>query len=58
MSKEELGEWVEKALIYDFILINDECYSEIYFDEDNKPASLLEASILVGNKKFKNVLFS
>ncbi len=56
MSKEELGEWVEKALKYDFILINDECYSEIYFDDNNKPASLLEASILVGNDKFKNVL--
>jgi len=56
MSKEELGTWVEKALKYDFILINDECYSEIYFDEENKPASLLEASKLVGNDKFKNVL--
>jgi len=56
MSKEELGQWVEKALKYNFILINDECYSEIYFDENNKPASLLEASILVGNDKFKNVL--
>ena len=56
MSKEELGSWVQKALKYDFILINDECYSEIYFDENNKPASLLEASIFVGNDKFKNVL--
>lgn len=56
MSVEELGLWVEKALKYDFILINDECYSEIYFDENNKPASLLEASKLVGNEKFKNVL--
>jgi len=56
MSKEELGEWVEKALKYDFILINDECYSEIYLDDNNKPASLLEASLLVGNNDFKNVL--
>ena len=56
MSKEELGEWVEKALKYDFILINDECYSEIYFDDNHKPASLLEASVLVGNDSFKNVL--
>ena len=56
MSVKELGTWVEKALKYDFILINDECYSEIYFDENNKPASLLEASKLVGNDKFKNVL--
>jgi aspartate/methionine/tyrosine aminotransferase len=56
MSIEELGSWVEKALKYDFILVNDECYSEIYFDEKTKPASLLEASLLVGNKSFKNVL--
>ena len=56
MTKEELGQWVKKALEFDFILVNDECYSEIYFDEAKKPASLLEASILVGNDTFKNVL--
>jgi len=56
MTADELGVWVQKALEFDFILVNDECYSEIYFDENNKPASLLEASIKVGNKKFKNVL--
>lgn len=56
MTKEELGIWVKKALEFDFILINDECYSEIYFDEKDKPASLLEASIAVGNTSFKNVL--
>lgn len=56
MGVDELGEWVKKALEFDFILVNDECYSEIYFDENRKPASLLEASILVGNKDFKNVL--
>ncbi|NCB14363.1 MAG: succinyldiaminopimelate transaminase, partial [Erysipelotrichia bacterium] len=56
MSKEELGEWVKKALEFDFILVNDECYSEIYFDEKTKPASLLEASLAVGNDNFKNVL--
>lgn len=56
MTKEELGTWVKKALEFDFILINDECYSEIYFNENDKPASLLEASIDVGNSEFKNVL--
>ena len=56
MDIDELASWVEKALNYDFILVNDECYSEIYFDENNKPASLLEASIKAGNKEFKNVL--
>jgi aspartate/methionine/tyrosine aminotransferase len=56
MTKSELGEWVKKALEFDFILVNDECYSEIYFDEKDKPASLLEASIEVGNNEFKNVI--
>ena len=50
----ELGEWVELALKHDFILLNDECYSEIYVD--TKPPSLLEASLHVGNSEFKNVL--
>lgn len=54
LSIEELGEWVSLALKYDFILLNDECYSEIYCDE--KPSSLLEASLRVGNDSFKNIL--
>lgn len=54
LSVEELGEWVKLALKHDFVLLNDECYSEIYTD---KPVpSLLEASLHVGNKTFKNVL--
>ncbi|MFY4796337.1 succinyldiaminopimelate transaminase [Aliarcobacter butzleri] len=56
MGVEELGLWVKKALEFNFILVNDECYSEIYFDENTKPASLLEASIKVGNSEFKNIL--
>lgn len=54
LSVEELGEWVYLALKHDFVLLNDECYSEIYTD---KPIpSLLEASIAMGNTNFKNVL--
>ncbi len=56
ISKEELAIWVKNALKYDFILINDECYSELYFNEDKKPVSLLEACIEVGNDCFKNCL--
>ncbi len=56
ISIEELALWVKKALEFDFVLINDECYSEIYFDEKNKPCSLLEASVSAGNSEFKNVL--
>ena len=54
LSLEELGEWVFLALKYNFVLLKDECYSEIYTD---KPIpSLLEASMHVGNISFKNIL--
>lgn len=54
LSLDELKMWVELALEHDFVLLNDECYSEIYPFE--APAGILEASAAVGNKRFKNVL--
>ncbi len=54
MSLDELSEWVEWALKKDAVILSDECYSELYFDE--KPPSILEASLNVGNKNFKNIL--
>lgn len=56
-TMDELVQWVNDALKYDFVLINDECYSELYFDEDKKPISLLEACEQAGNSEFKK-LFS
>jgi N-succinyldiaminopimelate aminotransferase len=50
----ELGEWVYLALKHDFVLLNDECYSEIYTDAPIP--SLLEAATYVGNTTFKNVV--
>lgn len=55
IKKEELVKWVKKALEFDFVLINDECYSELYFGEE-KPVSLLEACVEAGNSSFKNCL--
>lgn len=54
LSLDELGTWVKLALKHDFLLLNDECYSEIYTAQ--KVPSLLEASVHVGNTSFKNVL--
>ncbi len=54
MELDELCEWVEYALKKDVVILNDECYSELYFGQ--KPPSILEASIKVGNKNFKNIL--
>ena len=47
-------QWVRYALEYDFVLLNDECYSEIYFQ--TPPPSLLQAAKAVGNERFKNIL--
>lgn len=55
ITKAELVKWVKKSLEFDFVLINDECYSELYFGE-TKPVSLLEACKEAGNNSFKNCL--
>ena len=54
LSLEELSEWVYLALKHDFVLLNDECYSEIY--KDKAVPSLLEAAKKVGNESFKNIV--
>jgi len=54
LSLEEYKPWIELSLEENFVLMNDECYSEIYF---NKPQpSLLEAAKKFGNESFKNIL--
>jgi len=54
MCMDDLKTWVELALKHDFVLLNDECYADLYLDEPLP--SLLNASIEVGNESFKNVL--
>ena len=38
---------------HDFIIAADECYSEIYFDEDRPPVGLLEAAARAGRSDFR-----
>lgn len=54
LNLDELSKWVELALEYDFVILSDECYSEIY--EEKPPYSILEACIKVKNNNFKNIL--
>jgi len=54
MHMDALKIWVELALKHDFVLLNDECYADLYLDEPLP--SLLNASIEVGNIEFKNTL--
>jgi len=54
LTIDELGEWVKLSLKHNFVLLNDECYSEIF---TGKPIpSLLEAALHVGNSEFKNTV--
>ncbi len=41
---------------YDFVIASDECYSEIYFDENHPPTGLLEAAVESGRADFCNCL--
>ncbi len=38
---------------HDFVIAADECYSELYFDEEQPPAGLLTACAAVGRDDFK-----
>ncbi len=54
LTREQMVEWVRLALKHDFILLNDECYADLYL-HDPIP-SLLNASIEAGNPEFRNIL--
>jgi len=47
---------LELADRHDFIVASDECYSEIFFDESNPPAGLLEAALASGRSTFERCL--
>ena len=54
MSERQLADLIDKSLKYNFVIASDECYSEIYFDEDKPPAGLLQAAFKNGNRDFTN----
>ena len=54
MLMDDLKKWVKLALKHDFVLLNDECYADLYLNEPLP--SLLNASQEVGNAEFKNIL--
>lgn len=41
---------------YGFVIGSDECYSEIYFDEDNPPLGALSAAKLLGRPNFDRLI--
>ena len=47
-SLETLVWLLEQAERHDFVIASDECYSEIYFDDDSPPLGLLQAAAATG----------
>jgi N-succinyldiaminopimelate aminotransferase len=54
MSLQQLQEVIQFAREYDFVIASDECYSEIYFDEESPPAGLLQACAANGDNNYRN----
>jgi N-succinyldiaminopimelate aminotransferase len=52
MNCEYLQRLIALADQYDFIIASDECYSEIYFDEQQPPAGLLQAAATMGRDDY------
>ena len=53
MPLDTLKQVLALAEQYDFIVASDECYSELYFDEDQPPPGLLQAAAHMGNTAWK-----
>ena len=57
-----LADWkllFEHADRYNYVIASDECYSEIYFDENKPPLGALAAAVQLGRTDFRNlVVFS
>ncbi|MFP4271890.1 MAG: succinyldiaminopimelate transaminase [Halothiobacillaceae bacterium] len=44
---------IDKAERHDFVIASDECYSELYADEDAPPVGLLQVAVAMGNSDFR-----
>ncbi|MCG6971064.1 MAG: succinyldiaminopimelate transaminase [Gammaproteobacteria bacterium] len=53
MQEQQLQQLIELADRYDFIIASDECYSEIYFDEQQPPPGLLQVAHAMGRTDYK-----
>ena len=54
MSIAQLQKLINLAQQYNFVIASDECYSELYFDEDHPPVGLLQAAAQMGNSSYKH----
>jgi N-succinyldiaminopimelate aminotransferase len=53
LSLDFLRRAIELADRYDFVIAADECYTEIYLDEQAPPTGLLQAAVVAGHGNFE-----
>jgi len=53
---EQLQALVQRAREFDFVIASDECYSEIYPDENAPPPGILQACAALGDGDYRNCL--
>ncbi|SIR52264.1 succinyldiaminopimelate aminotransferase apoenzyme [Aromatoleum tolulyticum] len=59
LSQAEWARLFELSDRYGFVIAADECYSEIYFDDDAPPVGAMQAAHALGRSDFRNlVMFS
>ena len=56
ISEQDQQKLITLAEKFDFIIASDECYTEIYDDENNPPQGLLETAYNMGNTAFKRCI--
>ena len=56
LAQEQFTHLLELAERYDFVIASDECYSEIYPEEGEPPAGLLQAAAAAGNDGYRRCL--
>ncbi len=56
IAEANMARLIDKAQQHDFIIASDECYSEIYFDDDSPPPGLLKVAANTGHTGYKNCI--
>jgi len=56
MTESDFTQLIELADQHDFIIASDECYSEIYFNEEAPPPGLLEVANRLGRTDYRRCL--
>lgn len=56
MSRDRMAALLDLADRHDFVVVSDECYSELYLDESTPPPGLLDAAWHSGRRDFSRCL--